>query len=59
MKKTMFALIVIALLMSGCSEIQSTHADNTLPADNETENLIDENKRLDNEGSNRGDMKKT
>ncbi|MCT4562876.1 MAG: L,D-transpeptidase family protein [Maledivibacter sp.] len=56
MKKTMFALIVIALLMSGCSEIQSTHADNTLPADNETKNLIDENKRLDNEGSNRGDI---
>lgn len=56
MIRRIFVLIMVVLLISGCSQVESTHADNTLPADNQTENLIDENKKLEHEGSNQGDI---
>lgn len=56
MKRKAIILIMCTLLISGCWQIENIHADNTLPADNEAENLIDENKQLENEGSTNGDI---
>ncbi|SHJ73291.1 L,D-transpeptidase family protein [Paramaledivibacter caminithermalis] len=56
MEKRIFISVMILLLISGCLEIPCSHADNTLPLDNEIQNLIDENKKLENDGSNQGDI---
>jgi len=52
MKKGILLLfIIVTLLISGCSQPQTVHVDNSLPVDNEKENLAHEN-----EGSTEGDI---
>lgn len=56
MKEKVIILIMVTFLISGCSQSEAIYTNNTLPADNQVQSLIDENRQLENEKSSNGDI---